>query len=152
MRSFVYDTRVIENERQVKLEHQVKGVGKMVRTLVKAFVAFLFFVVLNLLINALAQYTNMFSLSTWRFIEEAMRVLFVDNAFTTSSVIYQDMFSFVLALTFAYVDEFGMFVKVLNNGGDKEKEHTQHNKSEGTTQSTNNYGIVSYRNKVCFLS
>ena len=155
MRSFVYDSRVIENERQVKLERQARFVGNLVRTVVKMLVAFFFFVVLNMLINAIAQYTNLFSLSTWNFIEEAIRVLVVDNVITTSSVVYQSLLCIVSGLVLAGVGELAMLVLIgqqdTNSSERQEKQHTR-GKREDNQQSTSNYGIVSYKNKVCILS
>ena len=151
----MYDSRVIENERQVKLERQARFVGNLVQTVVKMLVAFFFFVVLNMLINAIAQYTNLFSVSTWNFIEEAIRVLVVDNVITTSSVVYQNLLCIVSGLMLVGIGELAMLVLIgqqdANTSDSQEKKHT-HGKREDKQQSTSNYGIVSYKNKVCILS
>ena len=151
MRSFVYESRVIENERQVKLERQAKQVCSALRVAAKALAAFFFFIVLNLLLNSHMQYTNMFSVNTWHFIEEAARVLFVDNASVTEALLYEDFICFVLALSFICISEFSLVVKALDNGKDN-KEKCNYTKREDKPQTVSNCGLVAYKNKVCFLS
>ena len=154
MRSFVYDSRVIENERQVKFERNAKMFGSMVRTIVKFFAAFFFMVILNLLLNSfssLAQYSNLFSVSTWHFIEEATRVLFVDNPFATTYLICQNFICLVLALSFTCAIELSNIIKALDNG-DEQKDQDDHHERVEKIETVNCYNVVSYKNKVCFLS
>ena len=154
MRTFVYDSRVIENEQQIRLEHKVKKFGNVVGMFVKFFVVFFFFVVINTLLSNLVQHNNnLFTINTWRNIDEAVRVLFVDNAFTTSSFIFQFAISIVSALTFSCLDEYGLFLRALGNADEhKQEKQDNYNKREERNQTVDCYSTVSYRQKVCFLS
>ena len=157
MHTFVYGSRVIENEQQILLERKVRKIGSWVHTVVKFFVAFFLFVVLNALLSNLAHHTNLFSvntyLNTFRFIQEATRVLFVDNAFSTTSIVYQDLMGIVAALTVACVAEYGLVVRALGGATEHaEEEREDQNKREEHPQTVNGYSIISYRQKVCFLS
>ena len=154
MHSFVYGSRVIENEQQIRLESRVKNFGNFVHMVVKFFAAFIFFVVLNTLLSNLAQHTNsLFTLNTWRLIEEGSRVLFVDNAFTTTSFVYQFAISLVSALTITCVAEYGWVLRALGaNDEHAEEEHSNRCKREEKPHTVNTYGLVSYKQKVCFLS
>ena len=157
MHSFVYGSRVIENEQQITLERRAKRIGNWIYYVVKALLALFLFVGLNALLSNLVQHTNLFSpntyLTTVRFIEEATRVLFVDNAFSTSSIFYQELLAFVAALTFVGVAEYGFVVRALGNADEHSKEgHDSHDKREEKSQTVSNYGIFSYRQKVSFLS
>lgn len=154
MRTFVYGSRVIENEQQIRLERRVKKLGSWIRTLAKSFAAFLFFVVLNALLNHLAQHTNdLFTVNTYRLIQESARVLLIDNAFSTSSFVTHVVLNIVSALTFVCVVRYALVVQALGNSDEhKEKEQDSHNKCEERPQTVNGYSIVSYKQKVCFLS
>ena len=152
MRSFVYDSRVIENERQVKFERNAKMFGSMIRTTVKFFAAFFFLVILNLLLNSfscLAHYGNLFSVSTWHFIEEATRVLFVDNPFATTYLVFQNLICLILALSFTCVLELVSIIKALDNG-DEHKQQGERHKREEKLETVNGYSIVSYKNRSAF--
>ena len=121
---------------------------------VKLFAAFFFFVVLNTLLSNLAQHTDhLFTINTYRIIQEGMRVLFIDNVFSTSSVIYQDIFSIVSALAAISIVEYGLVMRMLGNAdsnSSNDKEQNDHH--EQRPQTVNGYNIVSYKQKVCFLS
>ena len=157
MHTFVYGSRVIENEQQITFERHAKRVGNWIHTVVKFLVAFFLFIVLNALLSNLAQHTNLFSLNAYinayRFIQEATRVLFIDNAFTTSSIVYQDFLVIVSALTVIGVAEYGLVVRAFGNAEEhREEEQDNHNKREEKLQTVQGCSVVSYRQKVCFLS
>lgn len=152
MHTFVYGSRVIENEQQIRLERRVKTFGNFVGTVVKFFVAFLFFVVLNTLLSNLAQHADgLFTVNTYRFLQESVRVFFVDNAFTTTSFMCQFAIS-LLTATFVCAAEFGLVLRTLGAGDKPEKEHSDHKACEYQPRTVNGYSIVSYKQKVCFLS
>ena len=152
MRTFVYDSRVIENERQIKFERNAKQFGNIIGMVVKFLVAFIFFVVFNALINTIAQHSNIFSVNTWRFIEEATRVLVVENAFATN-FLSQNVICFVLALSFTCFSELGLMVQVGNGvGRSSEKKQQRTKEREAGLQTFNQHNFVSYKDKVCFLS
>ena len=118
MHTFVYGSRVIENEQQIRLERKFRKVGNWVHSVVKFFVAFLFFVVLNTLISNLAQHTNgLFTVHTWRILEEGVRILFVDNAFSTSSLAYQHAMRIVAALAVVVCNEHCALALSTTGGG-----------------------------------
>ena len=157
MHTFVYGSRVIENEQQITLERRVRRIGNCVHTVVKFVVAFFLFVGLNALLSNLVHHTNLFSVNayvnTCRFVQEATRVLFVDSAFSTSSIVYQDLMGVVAALTVVGVTEYGLVVRALGKGDEhKEEEQDDQNRREDKLQTVDGCSVVSYRLKVCFLS
>ena len=153
MHTFVYGSRVIENEQQIRLESNVKKFGNFVQTVVKFFVVFILFTLINAMLSNLAQHTNLFSLSSWRLVEEAVRLLIVDNAFTTSSMFYQDFLAVVASLTFVCVHEYGLVVRTLSGACEhNDGEQSDSSKHFEQVQVVNTCAVVSYRHKVCFLS
>ena len=154
MRTFVYGSRVIENEQQIKFEHRFKLFGNCVGMVVKLVAAFFFFVVLNTLLSNLAQHTDhLFTVNTYRLIQEGTRVLLIDNVFTTTSIIYQDIFSIVSALAAAFIVEYGLVMHMLGNTDSESASDEKKNcNSEQRTLTVNGYNTVSYKQKVCFLS
>ena len=153
MRSFVYESRVIENERQIKFERNAKRFGKLFGAVVEFFVVFLLFVIINVLLSDLMRNANQFMCNVYRLIQDSARVFVGDNALSTLSFVSQHMLCIVLGLTFTSVHQVGLVVRTLGNGEeDKEKEQDQHNNREEKLQSVNTYSFVSYKNKVCFLS
>ena len=153
MHTFVYGSRVIENEQQIRLERHAKRVGSWVHTAVKFFAAFFFFVVLNTLLSNLAQHTNnLFTLNTWRIIEEGTRVLFVDNAFTTSSFMCQFAIGVVSAFAAYCVAEYGFVLRALGVGSEKKEDGEDGRDDWRKVQTVDGFNTVSYKQKVCFLS
>ena len=152
MRTFVYGSRVIENDQQIRLERKVKKVGNFVGTIVKFFVAFLFFVALNIILSNLAQHPNFSTVHVYRIIQEGARVLLIDNAFSTSSIIYQDILGIVAALTFISVAEYGFVVHLFGDTDESSLKQAHNGKREHKPQTVNYCGIVSYKQKVSFLS
>ena len=153
MHTFVYGSRVIENEQQIRLERHAKRVGSWVHTAVKFLAAFFFFVVLNTLITNLAQHTNnLCTLNTWRIIEEGTRVLFVDNAFTTSSFVCQFAIGVVSAFAAYCVVEYELFLRALGVGADGEEKERDDTDCTSQAQTSTLFNTVSYKQKVCFLS
>ena len=154
MRTFVYGTRIVENEQQIKFVRRVRLFGNCVGMIVKFFAAFIFFIVLNAILTNFAQHTGqLFTLNAYRVIQEGLRVLIVDNAFSTSSIIYQDLFAIVSALAAVAVTEYGLVVNLFGNyapasAGNEKQSH----KREQRVQTVNAHSIVSYKQKVCFLS
>ena len=157
MQSFVYGSRVIENEQQITLKRSAQKIGNKIQSVVKAFVAFFLFVGLNALLGNLVQHTNLFSanayVTTMRFVEEATRILLIDNFFTTSSFVCQLAISIVSAVVFAGVVEYDLVLRALGNANERgEDEKDDYSKHEEHSQTANGYNVVSYRQKVCFLS
>ena len=153
MHTFVYGSRVIENEQQIRLERKVRKLGSWVHTLVKFLAAFFFFVVLNTLLSNLVQHTNdLFTLNTYRLIQEGMRILFVDNAFTTSSFVCQFAIGVVSAFAAYGVMEYGFTLRALGVGGEREEDEEDDHEYVREVIVTNSFNTVSYKQKVCFLS
>ena len=156
MHSFVYGSRVIENEQQITLERRVQKLGNYVGTFVKAFVAFFLFFGLNALLSNLVQHTHLFSFNlyveTYRFLQEAVRVLFVDNAFTTTSFLYQFTLSLVSAIICTSVVEYELVVRTFAAATEhSDEENYKHDHTE-CVSTVEVYNVVSYKQKVCFLS
>ena len=153
MHTFVYGSRVIENEQQIKLERRVKKLGSWVRLLVKFLAAFFFFVVLNTLLSNLAQHTNdLFTMHTYRLIQEGTRVLFVDNAFTTSSFVCQFAIGVVSAFASYCVVEYGVVLRALGVGNEKQEDEQCDHDENRPAQTVVGFNAVAYKQKVCFLS
>lgn len=155
MHTFVYGSRVIENEQQIRLERHAQRIGSWVGTVVKFLAAFFSFVALNALLGNIVQHTNLFSVNTYvnllRFLEEATRVLFVDNAFTTSSFMCQFAIGVVSAFAVYCVAEYGFTLRTLGVGSEKQEDEEDHD-TYRQSQTVVGFNTVAYKQKVCFLS
>ena len=125
--------------------------GKFVGTVVKFLVAISLFALVNTLLSNIASHTGFLSLNTWRVLQEGTRVLFVDNAFSATSIFYQDLLAIVEALTFICIASYGLFVQAFGET-DEQRGAEQEDKREEKAQTVTRYSIVTYKQKVCFLS
>ena len=154
MRSFKYGSRVIENERQVRLEQNVRNIGNLLHTIVWLFVTFFFFVLINFLLSSLVQNMHLSFIKLMNVLVESNKLLLSDGILSTVYFAYQHSFALfltVVAIGCAY--KFGLALTTLVNGEcerDKEKAVFDEDNRDFNTETTDN--TVSYRYKVCFLS
>ena len=153
MHCFKYGSRVIENERQVRLEQNVRNIGSLLRSIVMLFVTFFLFVLINCLLSNLIQNTHLSFIKLMNVLQESNKVLLNDGVLTVY-IAYQHSFAlFLTVVTINCVYQFGLELKTLVYGKsscDKEKAVFDKDGREFNTETTD--GTVSYRYKVCFLS
>ena len=152
MHCFTYGSRVIENEQQVRLHRNVRRIGNLLQAVVRVFVTFLLFALLNFLLSNLVQNAHLTFIKLFNIVQESAEVLFSQSV-TALSIAYQHSFCLILAVAFSCVYQFGIVFKALGNGkndSDKEKETYSKDSCEYNTETGDS--TVSYRQKVCFLS
>ena len=154
MHCFKYGSRVIENERQVRLEQNVRNIGSLLRSIVMLFVTFFLFVLINCLLSNLIQNTHLSFIKLMSVMQESDKVLLNDGVLSTLYIAYQHSFAlFLTVVTINCAYQFGLELKTLVNGKsccDKEKAMFDKDSREFNTETTDD--TVSYRYKVCFLS
>lgn len=154
MPSFRYGSRVIENEQQVRLERHVRRIGNVLHAIVRLFVTFFLFVLINFLLSNLVQHVNLTFVKMMRLVQEVAEVLFSQSAAAATTFMYQHSFSlmFVVASFCAFLMGL-VLIKLLNKGTDSsEGEHGSFNEDSHVFNTERGIATVSYRHKVCFLS
>ena len=153
MRTFVYGSRIIETEQQIKFERRVKTFGNWLHAIVDFFLALFLFALINLLLTHLAQQYYLFSLNTCHLLQECARVLLVDNAISTAAFIRHQVVNFVAALVVEGVMEYAFAVRAYAGASvHDEKEHDDNSKHTEALLPVSICSVFSYKNKVCFLS
>ena len=153
MHCFLYDSRVIENEQQVRLERNVRRIGNLLHAVVNFFVTFFLFILINFLLSNLVRHTNLTFVSMLRFVQESAEVMVSQSALSAVCIAYQHSLCIVLAFAFTCVYYIGLLLNSLCNGEvSTEKEHSTHSKDSGEFSANTGVSAVSYRDKVCFLS
>lgn len=152
MQYFQYGSRVVENERMLRLKSNVRTVGKAVKAIVNFFVAVLIFVALNTLLHNLAQSTGLFSLSTYRIFVESANIIAYNDALTFVSYLYQH--SVCILLSFVFTCACCVCCIIFAMGGKTKAAkgaatYTRNDFSQGAVSSNS---VISYRHKVCFLA
>lgn len=154
MHCFKYGSRVIENERQVRLEQNVRNIGSLLRAVVWLFVTFFLFVLINCLLSNLVQNTHLTFIKLMNAIQESGKLLLSDGVLSTVYIAYQHSFAlFLTVVTFTCVYQFSLALKTLascNCSCDKENATYSKDSREISTQTAD--VTISYRYKVCFLS
>ena len=153
MHCFMYDSRVIENEQQVRLHTHVRKIGNLLHAVVSFFVTCFLFILINFLLSNLIQHTHMSMISTMRFVHSSAELLLSDSALSAISFAYQHSFGIMLALAFSCVYGCALVLKSLctsENNAEKEKE--TYSKDSGEFHTEVGCSTISYRHKVCFLS
>ena len=154
MPSFKYGSRVIENEQQVRLERHVRRIGNVLHAVVRLFVTFFLFILINFLLSSLVQHANLTFMKMLHLVQESAEVLFSQGAAAITTFMYQHSFSlmFVVAFFCASVLEL-VLIKLLGNGTDSsEREHNSYNRDNCEFNTETGRAAISYRHKVCFLS
>lgn len=153
MPSFKYGTRVIENEQQVRLEKNVKRIGNWLQAIVRVFVTFLLFVLINALLSNLVQHTQLTFVKMMGLVQESAEMLLSHSAMSALYLSYQHTLSWILAIAFICVYEIAVVVSALNSGENEPKQaNTTFNNDCRSFDTENVDSVVSYRHKVCFLS
>ena len=155
MPSFRYGSRVIENEQQVRLERHVKRIGNVLHAIVRLFVTFFLFILINFLLSSLVQHVNLTFVKMMHLVQQSAEMLFSQSAMSAATTfVYQHSFSlmFVVAFFCASLLEL-LLIKLLGNGTDSsEREHNSYNKDSRVFNTETGRVAISYRHKVCFLS
>lgn len=153
MHSFTYGSRVVENERQARLESNVRKIGNLLQAIVHIFVTFFLFVLINLLLRNLVQHTQLTFVKMLHFVQESAEVLFGQSAMSALYFAYQQSLYLLLAVAFSCVYQFCLVIKslILGKGSVKGTKATYANHVKEFDTVTGE-SAVSYKYKVCFLS
>ena len=151
--TILHEIRLNTSEEMSKFNKDVRKVGKLLKSIVRFFVAFFFFLVFNLCLDLFTKHTHLISLENFRFLEEGLRVFINQNVVAFASVLSEHNMLATAIITFACV--FDSFVIVYaftaiptdTESEGQAKEHKQF-KQECVSASS----VVSYKQKVCFLS
>ena len=153
MPSFTYGTRVIENERQVRLKKNVRRIGDLLHAVVSLCFTFFLFVFINFLLSSIVQNTQLTFIKLLNLVQQNAEVLLSNSLLSVISFTYQHSVCLLLAVAFTCVYQIGVMLKTMCSGeGDTEKEQEKHNKDQQQFQTEQVFSAVSYRYKVCFLS
>ena len=153
MRCFTYGSRVIENERQVKLQRHVRKLGNLLHAIVTFVVTFLLFALINVLLSSIVQNAHLTFVKILKLVQEGVEVVLSHSAFSLFSFVYQHSVGLLLAFAFGCLYQFGIVLKALGNGeNEAEKEKETYGKRSCQFDTQVGCNAVSYRHKVCFLS
>ena len=150
---FEYGSRVIENERKVKLQKYARKVCNLLHAIVSFFVTLFLFVLFNLLLPTLVQHVNLTFVKMLALIQESAELLVAQSALPAISIAYEHSFCWVLAIAFACVYHVGLvFMALGSNEGETEKEKETYGKDSEELHAKVICSTISYKHKVCFLS
>ena len=155
MHSFNYGSRVIENEQQVRLERNVRRIGNLLQWVVRFFVTFFLFLVINFLLSSLVQHVNLTFVKMLHLVQESAELLFSHSAMSAATTfIYQHSFClmFAVASFCAYLLDSVLFKLLGESKDNSEREKTSYSKNNQEFCAQTGETTVSYRQKVCFLS
>ena len=153
MPSFVYGSRVIENERQVKFQRNVRKIGNLLHAVVSFFVTFFLFILINFLLRNLVQNANLTFDKMLNFVQQNAEFLLSHSALSVVSFIYQHSLCFMLAVAFTCVYKLGvMLTSLVGTGSNFDKQKQSYNKDSQQFNTQTAFSTISYRHKVCFLS
>ncbi|MCH5159715.1 MAG: hypothetical protein J1F66_02565 [Clostridiales bacterium] len=148
----LFDNRYI-NEEVEKLNRDVRRVGKIVSGFVKFLVAFFLFILLDVCIVLFSKHAGLLFLHNFRLLEEGLRVFVSENLLTFFSVIADNNLITAIAMSFACV--FGVsYIAYTFTTASRESEGNEQVKEfkQFKQESVNAPCVVSYKQKVCFLS
>ena len=153
MPSFVYGSRVIENERQVKLQRNVRKIGNLLHAVVSFFVTFFLFVLINFLLRNLVQNVNLTFDKMLHVVQQNAELLLSHGALSVISFIYQHSLCLMLAVAFTCVYQLGlMLMSLVNKDSDSDKQKETYAKDNQQLSAQVTFSAISYKYKVCFLS
>ena len=147
------DTRFNSNEGMETLNKDVRKFGKMLRSFVKFFVAFFLFTLLNLCLDLFTKHTQLLSVETFRLLEGGLRAFVNQNVLAFISILSEHNLFAAVAVAFACV--FGSLVvahtfATVHVDCEADNQVREHKQDKQECASVPH--VVSYRQKVCFLS
>lgn len=153
MHSFTYGSRVIENERQVKLQKHVRKIGNLLHAVATFVVTFLLFAFINVLLSSLVQNAHLTFIKILNLVQQGAEVFISHSALSVFSIAYQHSVYMLLAFAFVCLYQVCIVLSALGNvEGDKEKENESYSKDSCQSDTQVGCNAISYRYKVCFLS
>ncbi|MCH5152665.1 MAG: hypothetical protein J1F68_01720 [Clostridiales bacterium] len=155
MHSFNYGSRIIENEQQVRLECNVRRIGNLLHAVVRLFVTFFLFVLINILLSSLVQHVNLTFVKLLHLVQQSAEILFSQSALSAvTGFLYHQSFSLMLAVTFfcACLLELVILNLLCRTTQNVELEKEKHTHIRRVFNTEAGEVAVSYRQKVCFLS
>lgn len=151
MHNFMYGSRVIENERTVSLETHITRAGNTIRSVVKFFAMLVVVLLFNYWLKNFNQRFE-FSFNGIRVLQESLYLFFNESALSAMSVVYQHMFCAVMAIlgcaaVFTLILSLRRSISAL-----AVRVHSRRVQNGPVQNSQNWFGVISFRQKVCFLS
>ena len=135
------------------LHKDVREFGKRLHSIVKFFVAFFLFELLNVCIDLFTKHTQLISLDSFRLLEEGLRVFVNQNVVAFFSILSEHKLitAIVMAFVCVFSVEFIVQTFVLVHA-DSEAGNEANNHKEFKQESVSTSCVVAYKQKVCFLS
>ena len=135
------------------LNNDVRKFGKMLKSFVKFFFAFLLFSLFNLCLDLFTKHTHLLSVETFRLLEQGLRVFVNQNLITFVSILSEHNLFAALAIVFVCAFEVTVVVHALATvkaTHESDGSVTQHKQTEQECVVAS--CTVAYKQKVCFLS
>lgn len=147
------ETRLKANEGIETLHKDVQEVGKMLKSIVKFFVAFFLFLLFNACLDLFTKHTHLISLNSFRMLEEGLQVYINQNLLAFLSIVSENNLFAALMVAFTCVFATAVIVSTLaaatsDSESDNQVKDRKQFKQEGFSVSC----VVAYKQKVCFLS
>ena len=153
MHSFTYGSRVIENEQQVRLERNVRKIGNLLHAVVRFFVTFFLFILINILLSNILQHAHLTLVYTLRLLNNITEVLLNESALSVIYFAYNHSVYILLAFTFTCIYLCSLVLRALVKCDNKsEKGIETYCKENQKFSKKISDSTISYRHKVCFLS
>ena len=152
---FTYGSRVVENERKVKLQKYARWVGNLLHAIVTVFVTLFLFILFNFLLPILARNVDLTFVKMLYLVRDGAEVMLGHSVLSAFSVASQQSFCWILAVAFTCAYQFGAvcIIAALGNfESETEKERESYRDDSEEAQAELVCSTVSYKYKVCFLS
>ena len=141
------------NEEIQSLHKDVRKIGKWLRGIVKLFVAFFLFALLNICIDIFTKHTQLISADSFRLLQEGLKVFINQNLVTFISILSEHKLLTALVMAFACAFSVELAVRAFAPvHADSESGNQTDNHDEFKQDCVAATGVVSYKQKVCFLS
>lgn len=145
----------VEHNELETLHQDVRKFGKTLRGIVKFFVAFFLFELLNLCIDFFTKHTQLITADTFRLLEEGLKAFVNQNLVAFFSIFSEHNLFAAVLMTFACVfgaefvaDALFTFVNFDSEKSREKENHKVFKKQECASVTC----VVAYKQKVCFLS
>ena len=153
MQYFQYGSRIVENERVIRLESKVRKFGNMICGIVEFFVAVILFTTLNSLLHNLSQNVGLSSISSYRLLVESINLFANNDALAFVLHIYDHVSGIVMTLTFTCVCVIAYMISICRCSEANSVQNSSTYACENFVQSAVDvHSVLSYRHKVCFLA
>ena len=135
------------------LNKDVRKFGKMLRSFVRFFVAFFLFALLNLCVDLFTKHSHLLSVESFRLLEEGLRGFINQNLLTFVSILSEHNLLSAVVLAFTCVFGAAIVARALATvHNDEQSDDKVSDHREDKQECVSIPSVVSYKQKVCFLS